>query len=109
MARLSEVVESIYKKYLPKVREVGIVFDVDFPDTTVEVEDTERVGNALDKSVRSAISRTKRGEIKISYKKGSLIVSDTGHILSKSTCNKLSTEHIKVKSRVGFGTTVTIK
>lgn len=109
MKRALEIVNNIYQKYLPKVKEVGIVFDIDFPDTTLLVEDAERLEEDLEKTVRSAIKRTKKGQIKITIKKGKFIVSDTGLILSKSACESLSTEHITVKSRVGFGTTVTIK
>ncbi len=109
MKRASEIVSAIYQKYLPKVKAVGITLDVDFPDTTLFVEDGERIEKDLEKSIKSAIARTKSGQIKITMKKGKFTISDTGHTLSKSTCDALSTEHIKVKSRVGFGTTVTIQ
>lgn len=109
MKRASEIVSNIYKKYLPKVKAVGVTLDVDFPDTTLFIEDSERLEKDLDKSVKSAISRTKSGQIKITVKNGKFTVSDTGLTLSKSACDLLTTEHVKVKSRVGFGTTVTIK
>ncbi len=109
MKRASEIVGNIYQKYLPKVKAVGITLDVDFPDTTLIIEDSERLEKDLEKSVKSAIARTKSGQIKIAIKNGKFTVSDTGLTLSKSTCDALSTEHIKVKSRVGFGTTITIK
>lgn len=109
MKRASEIVGNIYQKYAPKVKAIGITLDVDFPDTTFVVEDSERIEKDLEKSVKSAISRTKSGQIKITVKNGKFTISDTGLTLSKSACDALTTEHIKVKSRVGFGTTVTIK
>ena len=42
-------------------------------------------------------------------KKGEIKLEDTGAIIDRATCKKLTTEHFIVKSRVGFGTTFTIK
>ena len=110
MERLSEVINKIYLKYLPIVKRIGITLDIDFPDTTLTIRERERVERDLDKAVKSAVSRTKnKGRIVITARPGKVIVTDNGTILSKTTCDLLTTEHIEVKSRVGFGTTVTIK
>lgn len=109
MERVSEIISRVYEKYLPKIKAVGITFDLDFPDTTLMTENKERVENDLDKSLKSALMRTKDGKISITIKDGHIIVSDTGLTLDASTCKKLTNDHFKVKSRVGFGTTVTIK
>jgi signal transduction histidine kinase len=109
MAKVSEIVSKICKKYMPRIREVGISFDLDFPDTTITIENHERVEKDLDRSMKSAIKRTPNGHITLSIKKGEIIISDTGTVVDKTTCKKYTTEHFIVKSRVGFGTTVTIK
>ena len=110
MERVSEIINKIYLKYLPIVKKLGITLDIDFPDTTLTIREKERVERDIDKTVRSAVSRTKNnGRIVIIVRPGKIIVTDNGTILSKTTCELLSTEHVEVKSRVGFGTTVTIK
>ena len=109
MVKLIEIIDRVYEKYLPKIRDFRITFNLDFPDTTLEIEDGARVEKALDENLNSAISRAKDGEIKISVKKGEISISDTGTVLSKTLCEKLSNDHVKIKSRLGFGTKVTIR
>lgn len=109
MERISDTISEICKSYLPKIRAVGISFDLDFPDTTITVENKNRVKDNLEKSMKSAIKRSKNGRIKLTVKKGEIILEDTGTIIDKATCKKLTSEHFIVKSRVGFGTTFTIK
>ena len=109
MERISESINKIYQKYLPIVKRVGITLDIDFPDTTLTIRERARVERDLDKTLKNAVERTKHGRIAIAVRPGKIIVSDNGTILSKTTCDLLSTEHIKVKSRVDFGTTVTIQ
>lgn len=109
MERISETINKIYQKYLPIVKKMGITLDIDFPDTTLTIRERARVERDLDKTLKNAVERTKHGRIIVAVRPGQITVSDNGTILSKTTCDLLSTEHIKVKSRVGFGTTVTIK
>ena len=108
MFRISEIIENLYQKYLPIVKKLGVSLDVDFPDTTLTIREKEKVEKALDKSLRSAVKRHRNGRISIIVRPGKIIVKDDGTILSKTTCDLLTTEHVTVKSRVGFGTTVTI-
>lgn len=109
MERISDVINNLYQKYLPIVKKFGITLDIDFPDTTLTIRERARVERDLDQSLRSAVDRSKNGRIAISIRPGKIVVADNGTILSKTTCELLSTEHVKVKSRVGFGTTVTIQ
>lgn len=112
MERITDVVNKIYQKYLPIVKKLGVSLDIDFPDTTLTIGEKskkERVEKALDKSIKNAVSRARGGRITISVRPGKIIVTDDGTTLSKTTCKLLTTEHVKVKSRVGFGTTVTIQ
>ena len=109
MKRATEIINDIYQKYFPIVKKLGITLDIDFPDTTLTFREHERISKDLDKSVRSAVKRSKTGRISISVRPGQITVTDNGTILSKTTCDLLSSEHVKVKSRVGFGTSVVIK
>ncbi len=109
MERISDTINKMYQKYLPIVKKMGITLDIDFPDTTLTIRERARVEKDLDKILKNAVDRTRHGRITIAVRPGKIIVSDNGTILSKTTCDLLSTEHIKVKSRVGFGTTVTIE
>lgn len=109
MEKISDSISNICKKYLPKFKEASITFDLDFPDTTITVENKAKIEKDIEKTIKSAISRTKNGQIKLTVKKGEIVITDTGTTIDKTTCKKLCTEHITIKSRVGFGTTVTIK
>lgn len=109
MERVSEIVTKIYQKYLPIVKKLDVSLDIDFPDTTLMTSEKSHIEKELDKSLKNAVSRAHGGHIAISVRPGKIIVTDDGTTLSKAACELLSTEHVKVKSRVGFGTTVTIK
>lgn len=108
MENIAETINKIYQKYLPIVKKLGVSLDVDFPDTTLTIGGKEHIEKALDKSVKSAVSRSRGGHITITVRPGKIIVKDNGTTLSKAACKLLTTEHVEVKSRVGFGTTVTI-
>ena len=108
MYRLSIIIDEIYLKYLPLAEKMGITLNLDFPDPTVKVDKADNVRKELDRSVKSALGRTIKGEIKIEVKKGKITVTDGGTTLSKEACAMLSGEHVTVKSKVGFGTTAVI-
>ena len=109
MYRLSLIINDIYLKYLPLAEKAGIILNLDFPDPTAKTDKAEKVRQELDKSMKSALDRTLKGEIKIEVGKGYIAVTDSGTVLSKTACAALTSEHVVVKSRVGFGTTATIR
>ncbi len=112
MERVSEVINNIYQKYLPIAKQFGITLDLDFPDITLTVHEKERIKESVDKHMRLAVDRsknTKNARIIIAVRPGKITITDNGTTFSKSTSELISSEHIKVKSRVGFGTTVTIE
>ena len=74
-----------------------------------KINEPEKVKTKLDKHVGAALGRTIKGEIKISVSKNKIVISDTGTVLSKPMVEMLNSEKVSVKSRVGFGTTVTIE
>ncbi len=108
MSRLSIAINEIYLKFLPIAEKVGITLDLDFPDPTIEVEDTERIKKDLEKSLKTVVGRKPKSTIKIFVERGKIVLSDSETVLSKQMCEILSVGHIRVKSKLGFGTTVTI-
>lgn len=108
MQRLSIVISEVYNKYLPFTSKNGIQLNLDFPDSTQEVEDSTAIKETLEQHLESAINRTNSGHINIAVGKDAIKITDSGTILSKPICRLLSNGRIEVKSRVGFGTTATI-
>lgn len=109
MYRLSIIINEIYLKYLPLAAKAGLTLNLDFPDTTIQVQDGEKIKKDVEKTIRSALSKSIKGEITIAVSKGKIVITDTGTVLSKTLINMLENDHIEIKSRVGFGTVVTIK
>ena len=109
MYRLSLIINEIYNKYLPLAEKAGITLNLDFPDPTTKIKEPEKIKNKLDSHMKSALGRTVKGEIAISVYSDKIVISDTGTVLSKPMIAMLSSEKVSVKSRVGFGTTVTIE
>lgn len=110
MYRLSLVINEVYNKYLPLATKAGVQLNLDFPDPTAKVKNPERIKKALDDNIDSALKRTLKGEVSINVFKDRVEVRDSGTVLSAPAKALLEiNEHIKVSSKVGFGTKVTIK
>lgn len=110
MYRLSLVINEIYNKYLPLATKAGVQLNLDFPDPTAKISEPEKIKKALDKQVDSALKRAIKGEVSINVFKDRIEIRDSGTILSAPAKSLLEfNEHIKITSRVGFGTKVTIK
>lgn len=108
MHRLSLIISEIYNKFLPLAENSKVQLSLDFPDTTQEVSDPEALKADLEQHLGSALSRSKGGKVTVAVRKNQITITDSGTILSKPICNLMSNSRIQVKSRVGFGTTVTI-
>lgn len=111
MFRLSLIINEIYNKYLPLAEKSNISLNLDFCDPTQTIDTPESIQDDLEKHLNSLIKNHRNGdrsEIKLSVRKNAITITDNQTILSKTLCNLLSGEHITVKSRIGFGTTVTI-
>lgn len=110
MYRLSLVINEVYNKYLPLATKAGVQLNLDFPDPTAKVKNPEKIKKALDDNIDSALKRTLKGEVSINVFKDRVEVRDSGTVLSAPAKALLEiNEHIKVSSKVGFGTKVTIK
>lgn len=110
MYRLSLIISEIYNKFLPLAEKGKIQLSLDFPDTTQEISNPAVIKADLEQHLNSALSRSKNrgGQITVTVRKNQITVTDTGTILSKPICALMSNSRVQVKSRLGFGTTVTI-
>ena len=108
MHNLALIISEIYNKFLPLAEKSQLQLSLDFPDTTQEVTDPETLKTDLEQQLSSIITHSQKGNITIAVRKQQIIITDTGTILSKPICALMSNSRIQVKSRVGFGTTITI-
>lgn len=109
MYRLSLIVEDVFRKFLPEATKAGIQLNLDFPDPTKKVKNPERLKASLEKNVDSALKRAKKGEVSIKVLKDRIEIFDSGTVLSLPAKSLLqASDRVKVSSRVGFGTKVTI-
>ena len=109
MHRISLIIGEVYNKYLPLAEQNRIRLNLDLGNNTATVDDPGEVQQSLEKHLDSALERSNsQSEITISLKERQIIITDSGTILSKTVCDLLSKGRVKVKSRVGFGTSVSI-
>lgn len=107
MGKLSTVINELYQKYQPLASAAKIKLNLDIrSDETVD--DEKALSADLEKQLDSALKRAPQGQIKISVQDKKVTISDNGTILSKPICELLSSDRVQVKSRVGFGTKVSI-
>lgn len=108
MHRLSLIIGEIYNKFLPLAENSKVQLSLDFPDTTQEISDPDVLRADLEQHLNSALNRSKGGKVTVTVRKNQITITDSGTILSKPICNLMSNARVQVKSRIGFGTTVTI-
>lgn len=109
MYRLSLIIDEIYLKYLPLAKRAGLTLNLDFPDPTLKIAQGEKVKKGLEKSLKTMLKKSFKGEITIRVTQDGIEIEDSGTVLSKTACLLLSNDFLTVKSKVGFGTTVVIK
>ena len=108
MSRISIIISEIYTKYLPLAEKASIQLNLDITNPNQEVPNPESIKIELEEHLKSALKRTPSGEIKIKAHKGQIIFQDSGTTLSPTACALLTRGRVKAKSRVGFGTTISI-
>lgn len=109
MYRISLLISEVYNQFLPLAESNGIRLNLDIVDPDIVTEELSSIKTDIEKTMASAVDRTSQGEITIQVTPEAIIVSDTGTTLSRPVCELLSNQYIDVKSRVGFGTKVSIK
>ncbi len=115
MYRLSIILTEVLQKYLPLLEKGEIEFNLDFKDTTKTISNPDELRAQLDIQLGSALKRTSsksskpaKNAINIAVEDHKIKITDTGTVLSPTACALLSSSRIRVKSRIGFGTTVEI-
>lgn len=108
MNKIALVISEAYNKVLPEVKRYKVQFNLEINDYESTTEQADELATEIENHLKSALKRTREGEIKITVKNGEIAISDTGTTLSRPVCQLLSHGNVSVKSRVGFGTTVKI-
>lgn len=117
MARLSDITNPIFREYTPILNRVGIELDLDLKNPITEVKNPKPLEFELKKyleftTVLQATSdgnlRTTDKRIVISDRPHQVIIKDHSAVLSPEQRQLLTSDTTSIKSRVGFGTTVTI-
>lgn len=112
MNKFIQTIHNLYNKVLPIAQNSGVELNLDYSDPSsldidVETDDPELKAE-LEEELKKAITRTNSGSVKLRVSNGVVTISDTGTVLSRPLCESLSHGRVKVKSRVGFGTSVDI-
>lgn len=109
MYRLSLIISEVFNKYLPLADQAKVQLNLDFSDTTKQVQHPEAVKHDLDEQLGSALQHTVGGEISVTVTDHTITITDQETVLSPAACALLSNRRVTVKSRTGFGTTITIQ
>ncbi len=112
MNKFVQTIHNLYNKVLPIAQNSGVELNLDYSDPSsldidVETDDPELKAE-LEEELKNAITRTNSGSVKLRVSNGVVTISDTGTVLSRPLCESLSHGRVKVKSRVGFGTSIDI-
>lgn len=112
MNKFIQTIHNLYNKVLPIAQNSGVELNLDYSDPSsfdidVETDDPELKAE-LEEELKNAITRTNSGSVKLRVSNGIVTISDTGTVLSRPLCESLSHGRVKVKSRVGFGTSIDI-
>jgi len=108
MYRISLIISEVYNKYLPLAEKNHIQLNLDLGEGLESTDNPNEIQADLEKHLDSALQRSTQGEITVGIRKNQIIITDSGTTLSRPVCDLLSKGRVKVKSRVGFGTSVSI-
>lgn len=110
MVKLADVIEPIYREYTPVLQRAKITLDLDLENPTLELKHPATPEFELKKYLEfTASAGIKQGSIIISSHDDQLIVKDNSLVLSPEQRELFTSKDTSVKSRVGFGTTLSIK
>lgn len=115
MAKISEIIIPIYNKFLTECEERKVTLNLDLPDPTIQIENAKELKKTLNSLAKAALGRTnKKDSITIGAARSSkdsitVTVKDTGDSLTREEREKLTNETTEIRSRMGYGTTITVK
>ncbi len=109
MYKLSVIIEEAFRECLPLAEKRGVMLNLDFMDVTKRIARPSRVRGALAELTKGAIERAKQSvTIKVDYDE--IMITDDGRALRGAELDEITKDgHISAKSRVGFGTEITIQ
>lgn len=109
MKRLSLLVSDVYNKYLPISEKQKIELNLNITDYDSEVADIDEIQSQLDEQLQNLLQNSrKNGAVSLGVQQDYIVIRDSETVLSPLVCAALSRGRVKVKSRVGFGTTIYI-
>lgn len=108
MNRISTAIHEVYQKILPLAEQCRVQLDLDFNNYDPSLIDPTEVATEIETQLSALLDRTQSSTISISVDKDHAKIHDSGTTLSRPVCAALSSERVHTKSRVGFGTTITI-
>lgn len=110
MTSLPELISKMYRKQLPLAERKHLTLNLDLRSGNLEVEHPTKLEQLLAAVIDSATSHGHQGgKITIKVTPLHIIIQDDGRALSRQQIANFESEGLSVKSRVGFGTTVTIR
>lgn len=111
MTRVTDIIGKVYNKYLPIIKQCQTEININICDYHLNSDQNPELLQAeIDKCLAAFLNANPHSsdKITITAKNHQIIITDSGTILSRPACAFLSKKHVQVKSRVGFGTTITI-
>lgn len=108
-ARLAFYINHLYRKYAPLGAQHGLQLDLDLTSPDALVGNYRAVEEALEAYLSHSTNSHHPGHLIISDTKDSVIIKDDSLVLSPEERQKFTSDITSVKSRVGFGTTLTIQ
>lgn len=110
MVKLSEVIDPIYREYAPILESAGLELGLDVKNPILEVKDPSTIEFELKKYLEWINSNGPRqGKVIIFDQDNKIIIRDSSTVLDSEQINLFISDTVSIKSRVGFGTTISIK
>lgn len=110
MVKLAGIIEPIYREYTPVLQRAKITLDLDLENPVLEIKNPDTLKSELKKYLEFATSTgVRQGSIIISSHDNQLIIKDSSIVLSPEQRQLFTSKNTSIKSRVGFGTTFSIK
>ena len=106
--KLSEIIDPIYLKFLPRLSRKGHLLDLDIRYPNLKISSPEKVSVPLTFYLSFIEKKGRSAHITISSTENSLIIKDSETLLTPDQLPIFKGDGIKVSSRLGFGTKIII-
>lgn len=106
--KLSEIVDPVYLKFLPRLSKRGHLLDLDLRYPNIRISHPEKISVPLTFYLSFIEKEGRSAHITISSTENSLIINDSETLLAPDQLPIFKGDGIKVSSRLGFGTKLII-